>query len=374
MTHQSGIVCSKKLVNSNDLSLVLDDLFHKLGGLSAKVSPGDKVLIKPNFVAPFEKATTDLMVIDFFIEKIRQLGATPVIGESSGFEFDTEATFDILEIRKLADDRNVELINFEKGGYSHVDIGNGLGSVEIAHSALESRLIINLPVLKRHNITKVTGAVKNLFGLLSKQSRRDLHCYRLEQGIAALARRFRGAIHFVDARHMLSRAVYGESRPLNLFLAGTDPFVLDHFGSRLLGINPESVVYLKGTGQYSIEGDIHEKLPYATDKDSLKEKFHRLLYSVFYRLDKIKCSLWDGDSIIPWLHWYLGIHPEIGEITTEELRDLASLCKVDAISVEEGRIIRERCIKVRCLKCYNEAEPGKVLLRGLNRSRKKELK
>ena len=66
-----------------------------------------------------------------------------------------------------------------------------------------------------------------------------------------------------------------------------EPFALDHFGSRLMGINPESVKYLNGTGQYDIEGDIPDSFPPSTDKSSLKEKLHRLLYSAFYRLDKI---------------------------------------------------------------------------------------
>lgn len=371
MTNQPGIIYSTKIVSDKDIISVLDNLLLQLGGLGGKVSSGDIVLIKPNFVAPFEKATTDLMVIDYFIKKIRHIGAIPVIGESSGFEFDTEATFDILGIRKFAEEKEVELINFEKSGYTSVDIGDGLGSVEIANYALESRFIVNLPVLKGHSITKVTGAVKNLFGLLSKQSRRHLHCHRLEQGIAALSRRFQGAIHFVDARHMLSRAVYGELKPLNFFLAGMDPFALDHFGSRLLGINPESVKYLKGTGQYNIEGDIPDKIPHGSDKASFKESLHRLLYSAFYRLDRIKCSFLGGDSIIPSLHWHLGIHPEIGDITKEELQSLVSLCEVGAISVEDGKIIKERCIKVRCLKCYNEAKTGKIILKGLNRPKKK---
>ena len=34
-------------------------------------------------------------------------------------------------------------------------------------------MLVNLPVLKGHTITKVTGAVKNTFGLLSRESRRS---------------------------------------------------------------------------------------------------------------------------------------------------------------------------------------------------------
>ena len=366
MKLQSSIIFSKKLAYDNDPSLVLEYLIDMLNGLSCRVSSGDKVLIKPNFVAPFEKATTDLRFIDFFITKIRQLGAIPVIGESSGFEFDTDTTFEILGVREFAEDRKVELINFEKENFIKVNLGNGLGAVEIASAAIEARLIINLPVLKGHTITKVTGAVKNLFGFLSKPSRRSLHCKRLEDGIAALARKFDKAIHFVDARCLLTRAVFGEIQPLDYCIAGLDPFALDHFGSKLLGINPESIKYLEGTREYKVEGAMPDESPVFTDKSSLKERFHRVLYSAFYWLDDIKCSTLGGNSVLPLLHWYLGIHPKIGKVTSEELKHLASLCQIGAISVDEGRIIKEKCIKARCLRCYREAKSGMIVLKGFN--------
>jgi uncharacterized protein (DUF362 family) len=365
MTNQSGIIHSIKLLSGDDPHGVLEELFGRLGGLSDRVSSGDMVLIKPNFVAPFHKATTDLRFIDFFVTKIRQAGAVPVIGESSGFEFDTGATFDILGIKKFAAEKRVELINFEEKDYTKIDLDD-IGTVEVAKASLEAGFIINLPVLKGHSITKVSGAVKNLFGFLSKPSRRSLHCRRLGKGIAALARRFDNTIHIVDARYLLTRAVFGESRSLDYCLAGLDPFTLDHYGSKLIGVNPGAVEYLEGSGEYTVEGEIPDVLPASHDRASLPERFHRMMYSAFYRLDSLKCSLFGGDSIIPSLHWHLGVHPEIGEITTEELHYLASLCEMDAISVNEGKILKEKCIKVRCLKCYHEAKPGKIVLKGLN--------
>jgi uncharacterized protein (DUF362 family) len=366
MISEPGIVYSKKVITNGDLFMVLEDLFDKMGGLVGRVSFGDKVLIKPNLVAPFENVTTDLRFIDFFIAKIRQVGAVPVIGESSGFEFDTEATFDILGVKSFAEDRNVKLINLEKEKYSRVYL-DGFGPVEIANTAIEASLIINLPVLKGHNITKITGAVKNLFGFLSKPSRRHMHFHQLERGIAALARRFENTLHFVDARFLLTRAVFGERKPLGYCFAGLNPFTLDHFGARLFGVNPESVTYLKKTSVYSIEGDVPDEFPVLGDESSLRKRLHRIIYSIFYFLDEIKCSTLGGNSIIPSMHWYFGIHPEIGKVTLEELKHLSSLCQVGAISIEEGKIIKDKCIKVRCLKCYREAEHGKIFIKGFNR-------
>lgn len=363
----SNIIYSKKIIDKTNLKVVLETLVKKVGGLEGMISDGDKVLIKPNLVAPFPKATTDLTLIDFFVSRIREAGGIPVIGESSGFEFDTDATFSILGIKGFAEERDIELINFEREGYTKIDLGNGLGIAEISNAAIDIKLIINLAVLKGHTITKVTGCVKNLFGLLSKPSRRYLHCHRLEEGIAALPLSLGRVIHFLDARNLLSRAVFGQTTPFNYILAGVDPYALDHFGSRLLGINPKEVKYLNNTKPYTIDGDIPDTFPPFLKSSSFKKKLHRMFYALFYYLDSMKCSILGGNSILPMLHWHLGVHPELGDVSESELKDLSLICPVGAIDIEKGKIIKERCIKVRCLRCYSELGPWKIMLKGLNR-------
>ena len=361
-----NIIYTKKITEKIDLETVLETLFDKIGGIEGRISAGDKVLIKPNLVAPFPEATTDLKLIDFFVSRIRDAGGIPIIGESSGFEFDTDATFSILGIKRFAEERDIDLINFDSVGYTKIDLGNSLGIAEIANLAIDVKLIINLALLKGHTITKVTGCVKNLFGLLSKPSRRHLHCHRLEEGIAAIPKRFEGVIHFLDARNLLSRAVFGQSTPFNYLLAGSDPFTLDHFGSRLLGINPKEVKYLNNTKPYTIDGDIPEIFPSLRKNPSFKNRLHRMFYAMFYCLDNIKCSILGGNSILPVLHWHLGVHPELGDLSESELKKLSLICPVAAIDAKRGRIIKERCIRVRCLRCYRELGPWKIRLKGLN--------
>jgi len=157
-----------------------------LGGLEGWVQSGDLVLIKPNFVAPLPEATTDISFIDFFIRKIREISAIPIVGETSGYEFDTKLTLDILGVPSFLQKRDVEMVIFEETDFQRIELGHGLPTVEVADVGLRAQLIINLPVLKLHPITKVTRAVKNLFGLLNRDSRRALHCHRLHDGVPSL--------------------------------------------------------------------------------------------------------------------------------------------------------------------------------------------
>jgi len=344
---------------------VLQSLVEQ-SGILAKIKQGDKVLVKPNYVAPFPLATTDSRILEFFIQALKDLGARPVVGEMSGYEFDTEATIKILGILPVLERHGVEFVNFEQAPYESLELDNGM-QVEVARIAREVDLIVNLPVLKGHTITKVTGAVKNLFGLLSRNSRRRLHCRRIHAGVAALARSFPAAVHCVDARSLLDRAVFGASKPLNVCMMGSNPFALDHFGSKLLGIDPDSVYHLEHVPSYTVTGDIPPvPVTELRSKNSLKECFHRMVYSSFYYLDELNCGLLGRNSVIPELHWQLGVHPDVSRVDQERIAEVCALCPVEAIDPEKRVVRKERCITVRCLRCYQYDPTGQVVLKGLN--------
>jgi len=334
--------------------------------LLKRVKRGDVVLLKPNYVAPFPLATTDASFLKFFIHAIKDLGATPVVGEMSGYEFDTEATLEILGVRALLQELDVEFINFAQAPYVSIELDNGM-RVEVAEISRKADMIINLAVLKGHTISKITGAVKNSFGFLSRDSRRYMHCHNIHSGIASLARAYPNTIHCVDARILLTRAVFGESIPLDICMMGDNPFALDHLGSKLLGVNPDAVFHLENVPEYTLEGFVPTiQAKKLSDRSSMKERIHRMVYSLFYYIDEIKCSFLGGKSVIPELHWCLGVHPDVSQVEDCRLSEVSSLCPVDAIDIKRKTVIKERCITVRCLRCYSQDPTGQVVLKGLN--------
>jgi uncharacterized protein (DUF362 family) len=361
-------VFSRRVDPDGDATGVLGELVDALGGFGGRFSAGAKVLIKPNFVAPFPAATTDLAVIAAVAERIVAAGGVPVVGESSGYEFAADSTHAVLGVRPYLAERGIEFVNLDEYPYEEVTLEATGQRVELTRLALEAEMVVNLPVLKGHTITKVTGAVKNTFGLLSRESRRRLHVKGLNEGIAALSRHFPNALHFADARNLLIRAVFSDVRPLGFFLAAEDPFALDHFGSKLLGIDPESVTHLTGVPDYRVDGALPEGAQSELSRrDAPRDRLHRAMYSAFYLVDEVKTRTVGGDSLIPHLHWNLGVHPALGTMSDAELQRLAALCPVGAIDVAQRRIITEKCMPVRCMMCLRAAsEPGAVVLKGLN--------
>jgi len=149
--------------NENNLSTKqrLLNALEALGGLGRFVKPGNNVLLKPNFVAPFKKAVTSFEIVEVLVEKIKELGAVPIIGESSGYEFNTEMTFDFLGVYDLAKQLDVEVVNLDSRPYIFVKVKEGLvKEVFVSKVALDSDVIINRPRLKKHSQTDVTAGIK----------------------------------------------------------------------------------------------------------------------------------------------------------------------------------------------------------------------
>jgi uncharacterized protein (DUF362 family)/NAD-dependent dihydropyrimidine dehydrogenase PreA subunit len=364
---------------SISLSEKVREVVSAIGGIQKWVEPGSLVLIKPNFVAPFPDAVTSFEVLEAIIKEVKNCRGRPVIGESSGFEFDTETTFRILGAYEFAERNDVELINLDKTKFLKIKSkSNFLREYEISELVERAHVIINAPKLKRHGVTKVTGAVKNLFGLLSHETRRRIHAINLERGIFELAQIIKPDLVVVDGSVTGSRAVYGNYEELGLIVGGTDPFQIDMFCCRFLGVNYNDVGHLKIALH---EGFVSENLEYLNPingnnaeaafpsfpiySESLREKLHRWLYRVAYLADIPLSRLLKGQSIIPPMHYYFGMRPKIEVSKCTQCGECAAVCPVDAVKIHEKSISAELCMPVRCMKCVNACPENAIRPRGL---------
>ena len=360
----------------------LQSLLEPLGGLGKLVRPGDRVLIKPNLVAPFPHAVTDLSLIASLVEQIYDCGGKPLIGESSGFEFDTETTFRILGINDLARRLHVQLVNFEKEPFVPIKLeGLGRRKVRIPRIVLETDKLINIPKLKRHSLTKATIGIKNLFGLLDYASRRSLHTFGLERGIFALGQTIIPDLVIVDGSVVTARAVYGQQTKLNLLAASQNITSMDVFCCQYLNLNWRDVEHIKFSVEQhpsslqfdtinvskTNENDIRRaySAPFIRGwNDSLSKKIHRLGYQAIYFFDIIYNRIRKHHSIVPVLHYYFGIRPILHSKRCNECGHCLSACPVDAIHIHERRIDARRCMSVRCLACIPACPENAISVRG----------
>jgi len=369
------------------ISQRLQSLLEPLGGMDSFVQPGETVLIKPNLVAPFPHAVTDLDLLSSVVEQVQNCGGKPIIGESSGFEFDTETTFKILGINDLAERLNVPFINFDNEEFIPIKLTKINDTVvKIPKIVLETDKFINIPKLKRHSLTKATIGIKNLFGLLDYDSRRHLHAFELERGIFALGQKVIPNLVIVDGSIVTERAVYGKQTQLNLLAASKNIAAMDVFCCQYLNLNWQDVKHIKLTVD-----EQPDSLPFRTInvsensdnnssgitstysepsiqkwQDSLSKKIHRSIYQALYLLDIFYSRVQKQRSIIPVLHYYFGIRPVLDTKRCNDCGLCLPVCPVDAINIPKRSINAKRCMPVRCLECVTACPEDAISVRGRN--------
>jgi ferredoxin len=264
------------------------------------------------------------------------------------------------------------VLNLDQGPFTRV--ATELGTLEIAQAALEADLLINLPKLKRHSLTRVTLGIKNLMGLLSRDSRRWLHVRGLERGLVALAQTVNPQLTILDALTVTSRAVYGESAPLGMVLGSRDLVALDCYACGLLGEDPQQIAHIReairrglGGSDYQVVGlSETSKVARSFTSQTLEvptKRLYRLFFRAMYLAD-LPVSRLTGRSLIPYVHYWLGIRPHLEKGQCDRCGRCATVCPVGAIQVEEKRIIPARCMRVRCLRCVSACPRGAIRVRG----------
>ena len=123
--------------------------------------------------------------------------------------------------------------------------------MEITCRALDTDILIDLPVLKGHCQTLMTCALKNLKGCLPDREKRKFHADGLIKPIAALGAYLKPALIIVDSIcGDLNFEEGGNPIQTNRMFLGTDPVQIDAYGCQLMGLKLEDVPYIKQAEQW----------------------------------------------------------------------------------------------------------------------------
>ena len=237
--------------------------FRLLGGIERFVKPGDRVLLKPNFIAPRshrqDPTQTHPEVILAVARLLKDFGARPFVGDSPGWG-DVQSCAEALELVEPLKRLGVPLRQLDKPRTHRV--GRQGPRVGLSAVALEADTIINLPKLKAHGQLLVTLAVKNMFGCVSGK-RKALWHYRYGGDPARFCQLLIDICHFLRPAVTLIDGIVamerrgpsgGASRPLGWLIGGADPLSCETVCCRLLGIDPERVPLLRAASGMQLDG------------------------------------------------------------------------------------------------------------------------
>ena len=235
----------------SEIRRAVQDALDLIGGIGDSVKPGDLVLINPSWVAPPVEREAGCITIPeiprAIADIVKEIGARPVIAESSAVGVDSEKIIqesDYRELRKLG----YEVIDLKQDKKAHVNLptenGKVFDTVECWELVQKADVIISVPKLKTHDQTEMTCAIKKLKGLLTDKGKRAMHQQGLFDGVIDLMSAVKPRLAVVDAIICQEGLgpVFGRPVEMNLIIAGKDLVAVDSTCARLIGYDPKETL------------------------------------------------------------------------------------------------------------------------------------
>ena len=226
-------------------------LVAQMGGMGRFVRPGERIVLKANLLraAPPESAIcTHPAVVEAVAKLVKEAGGTPVICDSPGGALHKEAV-----LRSLYEKTGMAAAAAAAGAELSMDSstrtvslpeGKVLRQAEIITPVAEADGVIDLCKMKTHVLMSMTGAVKNLFGVIPGLSKVGYHATHPDH--ATFADVLLDLTGYVKPRLSLMDGILamegdgpgssGTPRQAGLLLAAANPLALDTAAGAIMNL------------------------------------------------------------------------------------------------------------------------------------------
>ncbi|UCD49613.1 MAG: DUF362 domain-containing protein [Phycisphaerales bacterium] len=232
--------------------------FDLLGGLGRFVKSGDRVLLKPNFIAPRSHhqgpTQTHPQVILAMAQLVKDFGARPFVADSPAWA-NAAACARALELTEPLAKLGVPVRELDEPRICR--LGPDKPRVKISAVALEADVVINLPKFKAHQQLVTTFAVKNLFGTVCGKRKAMWH-FKKGDDVTAFCtllidifRHVGPALTIIDGIVAMEGQgpLRGPNKPLGWLIAGTDPIACETVCCQLINVAPEQIPIIRTARQ-----------------------------------------------------------------------------------------------------------------------------
>jgi uncharacterized protein (DUF362 family) len=220
-----------------------------------KIEYGDTVFIKPNLTYPYYKkgVMTSPDCVEQIVIALKNYTKNIYIGESDGGGYNRFSMNEVYEktgLSEIAKKHNVRLVNLSQldSRNIHFNYRKMEFSIPLPKFLLdEVKLFITVPVPKVHANVGVSMSIKNQWGCIQEPSMRlKLHPY-FAKVIYEINKALKVNLSIIDGRYGLNRngPMRGDPLELNWLMVSNNILAADKICSLIMGIDPESVNYLK---------------------------------------------------------------------------------------------------------------------------------
>jgi len=215
-----------------DLNYAVDHLPDLSLELGFKVEDVRLALVKPNICGLYHPS---LDLLSSIVQFVLPSAESVVVGETRSMIHEPEEQFEklgILPVLKRFGDR-VKAVDLSDDERVEVQVPNphALEKIALSKTVLDSDVLVNVPKVGTHSTTRLTCALKNLFGLLpQKRKYIRYHPLGMEKVIADIAQIVKPDLNIVDAG--------GKA------ILGLDALAVDVVACRFVDLNPLVVKHL----------------------------------------------------------------------------------------------------------------------------------
>lgn len=237
---------------SYDLSVLrssIEALLAPLGGMSAFVKPGDRVLLKPNLLTgarPTKECVTRPEMVYCVAKLVQEAGGLPFLGDGPAFG-SARGVAKANGYLPLIEELKIPIVEFS--GQRYKTVGDEFDHLLLSKEVMNADVVINLPKVKSHVQLTLTMGVKNLFGCVPGKMKAWWHMEagkdadRFGQMLVETARTISPNLTILDGilGHEGNGPSGGEPRELGLLAASADVFALDRAIVAVLQVDPDRI-------------------------------------------------------------------------------------------------------------------------------------
>ncbi|QIB70648.1 DUF362 domain-containing protein [Aminipila butyrica] len=301
-----------------------------LGGIESIFGKEERILLKPNLLAkaePDRAVTTHPTVFKAVGAYLREQGYEHLsYGDSPGNPLGGVARVAAgCGLKEPAEELEIPLGDFSQGQKVNFEQGQTEKEFIISKGILDCDGIVNICKMKTHQLERITGAAKNMFGAVYGVNKGAFHAKYTDADsfgamIADLNNLVKARLHIMDGILAMEGNGPQSGTPvaMGLLLFSKDPIALDTVFCHLIGLNPELVPTNRYGQQYGVGTMDAEKIRVRTIQgDMTVEK-------VAKRYGKEDYDVYRG---------------------TEKATQIRLLKPIQSLLQKKPYILREKCIK-----------------------------
>lgn len=227
-------------LNGDYLQFSIQTALELLGGLDRAISPGDRVMLKPNFNCSYAlPLSTDLGFLAAVIEILQDAGAKVTVGEMSGrADWPTEKVIANLKVMPVLHRYGVPFVNFQYDEWVPMEVeGRYWKSFRVPRSIYEADRRVYLANMRCHSAGRFSASLKLSVGWIDLEDRDYLHEDRdtVEAKVAELNLGWQPNLVLMDGRRStVTWHGRGEYVYPNVIMASGDMVAIDAEAVKIL--------------------------------------------------------------------------------------------------------------------------------------------